>query len=235
MSDTDAINITVTPVNDTPVLAQIASGSGLSFDGNDYINVASSASLTVTDKLTMEAWIFPKIGGDATQIIMNKEGEYELARFSDGTINWAFTNATLGWVWISTGYVAPALQWTHLAVTYDAGVINTYANGALVHSYAGAGNIGDTYPLLNDFTIGGRQNTTSQRFVGLLDDVRVWTVRAAEQKSRQISMRPWWVTRRDWRRAGNSMRDPARSSSTRRAITTMAPWAAERRSTSLAG
>ncbi len=29
---------------------------------------------------------------------------------------------------------------------------------------------------MNDLTIGGRQNTTGQRFSGLIDEVRVWNV-----------------------------------------------------------
>ena len=54
--------------------------------------------------------------------------------------------------------------------------MKTYVNGTLVDTYNGAGTIGDVYPALNDLTIGGRQNTTGQRFSGLIDEVRVWNV-----------------------------------------------------------
>jgi concanavalin A-like lectin/glucanase superfamily protein len=37
-------------------------------------------------------------------------------------------------------------QWTHIAIVYDNGIVKTYANGSLVHSYAGAGPIGDYGP-----------------------------------------------------------------------------------------
>ena len=163
--------------NYTPFSAQISSGSGLSFDGvDDYVQIGSSASLQMVDKLTLEALINPRDGGSTTQIIINKEGEYELARFADGTIRWAFANTTPGWTWIDTGYVAQAGQWTHIAVVYDAGVVQTYAGGVLVHTYNGLGNIGDQHPAFNDLRIGTRQNAANQHFNGLIDEVRIWNI-----------------------------------------------------------
>nr|NCR45675.1 hypothetical protein [Microcystis aeruginosa SX13-01] len=69
--------------------------------------------------------------------------------------------------------MAPLNQWTHIAVTYDLGLIKTYANGILVHTYNGSGTIGDFHLDQNDFRIGGRQNE-SQFFQGSIDDVRIW-------------------------------------------------------------
>lgn len=42
---------------------------------------------------------------------------------------------------INTGYVAPLNQWTHLTITYNSGVVKTYINGALTHTYSGAGGL----------------------------------------------------------------------------------------------
>ncbi|MEQ1852782.1 MAG: Calx-beta domain-containing protein, partial [Chthoniobacteraceae bacterium] len=181
LSDTDPVNITVNAVNDPP----IAVDQALVFDGvNDKVVVNPSASLTMTATMTMEAWVQRQGTPTGTQIILNKEGEYELGITAAGTIQWAFTNTTPGWNWVDTGYVLPANQWTHIAVTYNSGVVNTYVNGALVDSYNGTGPIGDTYPLLNELTIGGRQNAATQRFQGLIDEVRVWnTARSAAEIS----------------------------------------------------
>ncbi|MDJ0502336.1 MAG: Calx-beta domain-containing protein, partial [Nostocales cyanobacterium LE14-WE4] len=177
--------------NNTPITVNFANGEtsktvnlmqvskGLSFDGvNDYVNVGAKSSLKVSTAITIEAWINPTGTGTGSNpswggIIVNKEGEYEVARFSDGTIQWAFANSNPGWVWINTGYVAPLNQWTHIAVTYDLGLIKTYANGVLVHIYNGSGTIGDYHLDRNDFRIGGRQGG-SQFFQGSIDDVRVW-------------------------------------------------------------
>ncbi|MCW5626351.1 MAG: hypothetical protein KIT73_16675, partial [Burkholderiales bacterium] len=137
--------------------------SSTSVSGNlpDVVNVGNRANLQMSETLTMEAWIKPTgPGGLPTEggIIMNREGEYEVARFADGSIRWAFANTNPGWNWINTGYVAPTNEWTHIAVVYDRGLVQTYANGVLVHTFQGSGNIGDVAPAQNDFRIGGRQS-----------------------------------------------------------------------------
>ena len=165
------------PVNGTAFAAGNL-GQAFSFDGvDDYVQVGDKANLRITDGLTVSAWIYPTGPGSAGGggIIVNKEGEYEIARFEDGTIRWAFANANLGWTWITTAFVAPLNQWTYIAVVYDAGVVRTYANGDLVHQVTSAGLIGDAHPLDNDFRIGGRQVGT-QYFQGRIDDVRIYNL-----------------------------------------------------------
>jgi RHS repeat-associated protein len=153
------------------------SGTAANFDGvDDYVQVGAQSSLALTNAGTLSAWIYPTGAGSLATyggIIINKEGEYELARFQDGTIQWAFANTNPGWGWINTGYVAPLNQWTHVAVTYDNGVVKTYINGTLFHTYSGSGAIGDYYPSQNDFRIGGRQ-FMSHNFQGRIDEVRVY-------------------------------------------------------------
>jgi hypothetical protein len=150
---------------------------GLSFDGNSYVNVADRASLVASNTITIEAWINPNGDGVSTLggggILVNKEGEYEVARYADGTIRWAFANTDPTWLFIDTGYVAPLNQWNHIAITYDSGLVKTYANGILVHTYNGSGTIADVHLDKNDFRIGGRQQE-SQFFQGSIDDVRIW-------------------------------------------------------------
>src|SRR5256886_13569998 len=127
-----------------------------------------------------ETWIYPTgpvshpfAGG----MIVNKEGEYEVARFTDGTIAWSFANTNPGWNWHQTRYVAPLNQWTHVAVVYDGGTVTTYANGLSVDTFKGAGNIGDILPSANDFRIGGRQVPDAlgnQFFSGLIDEAAIY-------------------------------------------------------------
>ena len=54
-----------------------------------------------------------------------------IARFPDGSIQWAFANTNPGWVFVNTGQIAPLNQWTHIAVVYDGGTVKTYINGVL--------------------------------------------------------------------------------------------------------
>lgn len=153
------------------------SGAAANLDGvDDYVQVGAQSSLALTNTGTLSAWIYPTGAGSLPPyggIIINKEGEYELARFTDGTIQWAFANTNPGWNWVNTGYVAPLNQWTHVAVTYDSGVVKTYINGTLFHTYTGTGAIGDIDNSQNDFRVGGRQ-VTSHNFRGRIDEVRVY-------------------------------------------------------------
>ena len=110
-------------------------------------------------------------------MIAGKEGEYVLARLPNGKIEWAFANSNPGWQLTDTGFVAPLNQWTHIAVTYDNGVIRTYANGNLVHTFNGSGAIGDANTGQNDFRIGGRQmQIITHYFQGRLDEVRLYNL-----------------------------------------------------------
>ena len=59
-------------------------------------------------------------------------------------------------------------------MTYNNGVVNTYADGVVVNTYNGSGTIIDVYPAFNELQIGGRENATNQRFAGEIDEVRVW-------------------------------------------------------------
>lgn len=154
-----------------------AGAASLSLDGvDDYVQVGARPGLVMTTAATFGAWIYPTGVGSSSLyggVVLSKEGEYEMARYPDGTIRWAFANTNPGWNWVNTGYVAPLNQWTHVAVTYDNGVVKTYANGRLVHTYNGSGSIVDVDSSQNDFRVGGRQ-AGPQNFQGCLDDVRVY-------------------------------------------------------------
>ena len=164
--------------------AAAGSTGTLLFDGvDDYVQVGNPPELEMTNALSIEAWIHPAGIGDPTHggILVNKEGEYEVARYPDGTIRWAFANTSPGWTFINTGVTAPLNAWTHIAVTYDAGVVRTYANGVLAHTYNGSGNIGDVHGAEDDFRIGHRQLGT-QPFAGRIDEVRIWSTARSDSE-----------------------------------------------------
>ncbi|MCC3157863.1 hypothetical protein LJ737_11490 [Hymenobacter sp. 15J16-1T3B] len=152
------------------------SANAVAFDGSGFVQVGDVPQLRVSYALTLEAWIYPTAAADG--IIVNKEGEYELARFADGTIQWALANEKPAWNWINTGIVAPANTWSHVALTYNAGEVRVYLNGELINTpnnpYQGSGAIGDAAGE-NDFRIGSRQYNI-QFFSGAIDEVRVWNV-----------------------------------------------------------
>lgn len=147
-------------------------GQAISYDGlNDYVNVGNRSVLNLANNFTIEAWIYPKGGGSSVGIIVNKESTYQIGRFSDGTIRWAFRNSSPGFIWVNTGAAVPLNQWTHIAVTYSPGAqIKTYKNGGLVHTYNGAGSVSIN---TNALWIGGRSGA-SQYFKGVIDDLRIY-------------------------------------------------------------
>ena len=154
------------------------SGAAVELDGvNDYVQVGAHSSLAMTNNVSLSAWIYPTGSGSHSVYggtIMGKEGEYLVNRAANGNIQWAFANGNPGWSWVNTGGVAPLNQWTHLAVVYDTAQIKTYVNGSLIHSYSGAGPIGDyDGGAHNDFRIGGRQDSV-QHFQGRIDEVRIY-------------------------------------------------------------
>ena len=157
-------------------------GSALSLDGDgDEVRVEHSQSLVMTDALTIEAWIYPLgpgSGGSGEGIIVSKLGEYQIARFGDGSIRFAVTNENPGWTWIDSGYIVPEGKWAHLALTYSASanLFQLFVNGVQVFSRTGTGEIGDNHPTLNYLKIGARRETRREFFDGLIDEVRVWNI-----------------------------------------------------------
>ncbi|MFV8570620.1 DUF4347 domain-containing protein, partial [Marinobacter sp. SBS5] len=183
------MTIDVIAVNDAPIAQD--DRVGLSFDGvDDYVVVPHSASLEMTNNLTMEVWINHDGAGTGTQIIVGKEGEYEIGITADtGEIKWAIADTTPTWGWVETGYFVEPGEWAHIAVTYDgiSGEIITYVNGVQVGDAFSRppGEIGDVYATFDELRIGGRENATDQRFSGLIDEVRIWDTTRTETEIQQ--------------------------------------------------
>lgn len=110
-------------------------------------------------------------------MLVSREGEYWLA-IINGRLHWAFANSSPGWTSIDTGYTVRDDRWHHLAVTYSGGVVKSYGDGRLVHTYNGSGTVGDTIDWMNNFLIGHREwgveNDWATQLHGFLDEVRVW-------------------------------------------------------------
>jgi hypothetical protein len=204
----NAYNGTLT---DGATFAAGKTGLAFNFDNKlpgdrQHVVIGSQPHLKVRSAMTMAAWIYPTSNGVYSGdwfgigqggIIVNKEGEYEVARFADGNIWWAFANTDPGYTWTNTHVQAPLNTWTHVAITYDAvaGKIKAYINGTLVQTYIGNGNIGVIgdyagFPGLDEVWIGGRQETNdTQFFDGRIDDVAIYN-RALTQAEVQALMAP---------------------------------------------
>jgi hypothetical protein len=151
-------------------------GGALSFNGTSTrVNIADSASLDLTNGMTLEAWVNPSALGTVWRTVVMKEQPpsdltYALYANTDTTrpTGHVFTG---GGETILRGTAAlPLNAWTHLATTFDGSTLKLYVNGTQVSSVTVAGPIVQTTGSLR---IGG--NTIwSEWFKGLIDDVRVY-------------------------------------------------------------
>ena len=136
-------------------------GSALSFDGNDYVNLGSPASLAVANT-TIEAWIKPSsVSGyyliyglkNLPKLYINSSGKLEL-------YNAAAANTVL----------TPNV-WTYVVVTSDGTNVRYYVNGVPDGTVAHAA--WSTTP--SQVKIGQDPAGTTQNFLGLIDEVRIYS------------------------------------------------------------
>ena len=142
-------------------------GSGLLFDGaNDYLQVASSQTLNMTDEITIEAWISSPTGSGWDCIF--SKGYYSEA-YSLFLENGNEIGFYLAGNEIMTGATIPSNSLTHVALTYDGSQVIAYVNGLEVYSVTLTGPIA-TSP--NPLYIG--QMSAGDQFSGTIDEVRIY-------------------------------------------------------------
>ena len=154
-------------------------GRASKFDGTSgTVRIPNHESLRMTTTLTVSAWVKPDVQ-NGIGIILNKEGEYEVAIFPDNTVRFALANQSPGWIWINTGFAVTENVWSHIAWTYDAegpagSQLRLYVNGNVVFVRGGTRPIGDSITAADELRIGSRQ-AGGQFFHGVIDDVRVYS------------------------------------------------------------
>jgi YVTN family beta-propeller protein len=156
-------------------------GSALVLDGvNDVVSVAGTPSLDLREAATVEAWIRPNsltgAAADKWRSIVTKQGDSGLSYALYA--NEALTSRPAAIVDIAgvrrSAAAGPAVApsaWTHLAMTFENGMLRIYVNGVERKSAAFTGVIAATpgAPL----RIGGN-SVWGEFFSGQIDDVRVY-------------------------------------------------------------
>jgi len=148
-------------------------GKALQFDGiNDWVTVNDSATLDLTNAMTLEAWVYPqslannggtvllkeKSGGAVYNLYAYETGDLPVSSFNDGTYRV-----------ISGTSALPINQWTHLVATYDGQYQRLYVNGTQIAQRAQTGLIQQGGIL----RIGGN-SVWGEYFKGYIDEVRVY-------------------------------------------------------------
>ena len=162
-------------------------GRALSFDGvDDWVTINDSASLDLTNGMTLEAWVYPTDTMSGWQTVLNKEqpdgfgAAYYLAANSD--LNQPEVAVyTTDWYKLYGGPALSANKWVHLVGTYDGSTMKLYVNGSQVSSQQQAGGIDVTNGVLR---IGGN-SYWGEFFKGRIDEIRIYNraLSATEIKS----------------------------------------------------
>ena len=149
----------------------------LNFNGtNQYIGVPDQNSIDLSNNFTIEGWVYPTgPGSEATQggIIVNKENSYEIARYADGTLQYALSANGIGddWAWVNSGLVLPLNTWSHFALIKSGTTVTVFVNGAA--TFSSVSNPAALTANTQELRIGSRVNSP-QFFNGNVDEIRIW-------------------------------------------------------------
>ena len=164
-------------------------GSALLFDGvDDKVVVPDSNSLDLTNKLTLEVWVYPTSSMNGWDTILLKEqppGSLVYALYVDTANNLPYGGIYANGEQILQGTSPlPLNTWSQLALSYDGATLRLYVNGQLVRSKAQTGSLPVTSGVLG---IGGNNIWSDQYFSGRIDEIRIYN-RALTQQEIQNDM-----------------------------------------------
>ena len=147
----------------------------LTLDGDpeSYFEVPDDDSLDLDlgIEFTVEAWVNPEIV-DGENMVVNKEDVYEIS-INNGIFETAIKPLGQGWEWLSSGGEVLEGEWSHIAVTWDGEIVNTFVNGEFMQEFDLFGDeINDSPDTLK---VGRRTrgDDTHSIFTGLIDEVRI--------------------------------------------------------------
>jgi hypothetical protein len=154
---------------------RIPSEYALSFDGvDDYVAVQNSASLNITDMITIEVWVKPNNLYQWAGIVEKRGSGYDGYAMLMWNTNYIFMELTgLGVKVISSSLEAG--KWYHLVGTWrgDTGEACFYTNGQLTSSQTRTG-INPTNNSRLFIGCRGQNDKPNYYFNGFIDEVRIY-------------------------------------------------------------
>ena len=156
------------------------SGFALEFDNrDDHLDCGNDASLAITDRITIEAWIYPRGWGEAGlpgygRIVYKKAFQLLLTGGNKHTLD---TNLKIGGSYhtIQTPQNSISLNtWQHIAVTYDSQEVCVYINGkSQTLQYLTQIPSGSIDDHTDEHLYIGNTHELSKTFNGIIDEVRI--------------------------------------------------------------
>jgi len=150
-------------------------GWALDFDGvDDYVEVPDSASLDISDEITMTAWI-KMTATDQDWNLAMKNQAYFLIEADSGNASVPYCGLYIGGAWQSFDFGHDAGwfkgEFHHVAMTYDGSNVRTYIDGDLDQTYSQTGTIDTSDWFLG---IGTNSYLQSRWFEGTISLVRIY-------------------------------------------------------------
>lgn len=164
-------------------------GNALEFDSNDdYVEVPNSPSLSVTNAITIGAWVYMTSAPTNMRVVCKPYSisawnppyaDYELVILNEGGHGGypgraVYFGLNLGgtYTYLATSLnIVPLDAWTHLAATYEGSSMKIYINGIERASDPVSGTIGTSG---NPLFIGTRTPAPNEVFDGIIDEVRIY-------------------------------------------------------------
>jgi hypothetical protein len=137
-----------------------------------YIHVSDNGHLAFPGlaPFTLEAWVRPRGYNDVTRRIFSKEGPdggYLLGIRRDGIV---FSRSTFGLQWSTLVTGVDAHRWSHVAATFDGGVMRIYIDGWLAAQGPSRLWLPDAR---SDLSIGAKQSRW-RFYAGGLDELAIY-------------------------------------------------------------
>jgi len=129
---------------------------------DDYIQVSDSSVLQLTNRGSIEAWIYKNQNGGGIVSKTSGSGYYLIDQGGQIVFGWLYSAAT-------SNQVVPTGSWNHIAATYDGAQLKVYINGYLDKTQSYIGSASSTGAMLY---IG--MTTAGTRYGGLIDELRIW-------------------------------------------------------------
>jgi hypothetical protein len=161
-----------TLTNATTEEGKAGNGLALSVRDTSLVSVAESASLEIPGPMTVELWLradaVPPIGGNNRAGLVDHNGQWGLFLTSNLEVR-----CVMGGGASVTGLAVTVGEWTHLACVYDRVTIQLYQDGVPGPSINATG--ANSLTATDGIRI-GQDSPSGDPLIGLIDQVRIWSV-----------------------------------------------------------
>jgi hypothetical protein len=144
-------------------------GSAVKLNGSAYVSVLDSASIGMTQALTVSFWLNADVSPNVDPRVISKAYNWDV-KLNGSNRNPQFS---AGGSYAMLNYSLPLNTWQHVVFTFSQGVVNGYVNGVPVSF---AANTFSSQPLPSyayGLLIGSDPSLTAS-LTGLVDEVRLY-------------------------------------------------------------